>query len=149
MWGKHMNQQSVFKKRLARVATHTGNTNATLHIGMDDQLQQAAFLRQTFCGRKVKGQASQSPLMLSMALVSGIAGWVWGQWMRASLFTPEDALVALAADMTIGITAILLLRAILGLRGVQSLTFQVIGLSIAQLADKLRRLDGTGRVQRA
>lgn len=129
-----MNQQSVFKQRVERVAAHIGNTNATLHIGMDDQLPQAALLRSHICGPKVLGVPQRAPLALALAFLTGGAGWIWAQWMRVSLFPAEDALVNLAADLLVGITALFLLRAVLGLRGPATLAAQVIGMAVMLLS---------------
>lgn len=128
-----MNHQTVFRQRIERVAAHIGNTNATLHIGMDDQLPQAALLRNQICGPKSIVGAQRAPLGLALAFVSGLAGWTWAHWMRVSLFPAEDALLNFGADLLVGITALFLLRAVLGLRGPATLAAQVVGMALALL----------------
>lgn len=128
-----MRQQAVFNARLARLAAHAGNTNATLHIGMDEQLERAAFERHKISQPKAKPEARTEPLMLLLGLASGGLAWAWAQWMRASLMPGGDPLVVLATDLSIGLTAVLLLRAILGLHGVPALLFQLIGMAVAIL----------------
>lgn len=124
-------QQAVFNERLARLAAHSGNTNATLHIGMDDQLERAAFERHKLGQASAKPAARTEPLLLLLGLVSGALAWIWAQWMRASLMPGGEPLVILATDLSIGLTAVLLLRAILGLHGIPALLFQLAGMALA------------------
>ena len=127
-----MDQQAAFKARLARLAAHAGNTNATLHIGMSDQLPRAAFERHRLAPRAAAAPEPRTePFMLLLGLVSGALAWVWAQWMRVSLMPGGDPLVTLVTDLSVGLTAVLLLRAILGLHGRTALLFQLIGMATA------------------
>lgn len=128
-----MRQQAAFNARLARLAAHSGNTNATLHIGLDEQLERAAFERHNLPRAAQPDLPRTEPWMLALGLVSGSLAWVWAQWMRASLMPGGDPLVILATDLSIGLTAVLLLRAILGLQGRAALAFQLIGMTSAIL----------------
>ena len=126
-----MRQQAAFDARLARLAAHAGNTNATLHIGMDEQLERAAFERKKVRQPAAKPEARTEPLILLLALLSGALAWAWAQWLRVSLMPAGDPLGMLATDLCIGLTAVLLLRAILGLRGGPALVCQLIGMGAA------------------
>lgn len=125
-----MNQKAVFQARLQRMASHSGNTNATLHIGMSDQLERAAFNRRAIAaGPAAPKEPSSAPLHLGLAIVSGGMGWAWAHWLRVTMMPATDPLVALLADLSLGVTALLLLRAILGLHGKAILVLQLLGMS--------------------
>ncbi len=121
-----LDQQKVFAARLERIAAHTGNTNATLHIGGADQLPQAALKRAVLGKTRPRVKAS-STLASPLALVSGALAWVWAQWSLPVLLQSTDFWMSLVAAVAV----MLLLRLVLGLKGPLMLAAQVIGLALA------------------
>lgn len=122
-----LNQKEIFAARLQRIAAHSGNTNATLHVGMDDQLPQAALLRHAMVGKTAAGGSRW--LMGPLALIAGALSWFWAQW-ALPVILGEAALwqVLLAA-----VAATLLLRLVLGLKGMVQLGLQAAGLGVAHM----------------
>lgn len=121
-----MSHQKAFADRLARIAAHSGNTNATLHIGMDDQVPQAALARVAGLPQVNLG-GNLALLMVPMALVSGVISWVWAHWARITVVETTDPVMALGADIGAGLIVMLLLRLALGFTGTGTLLAQAIG----------------------
>jgi len=121
-----LDQRKTFAARLERIAAHTGNTNATLHIGMADQLPQAA-LKRAVLGRAKPPAKPSSVLASPLALVSGAVAWVWAQWALPVLLGSTELWVALVAA---GV-GLLLLRLVLGLKGPLMLALQLMGVAFA------------------
>lgn len=121
-----LDQQKKFAARLERIATHTGHTNATLHIGGADQLPQAALKRAVLGKARPRAKAN-SPLAAPLALISGALSWVWAQWSLPVLLQSTDLWMSLLAAGAV----MLLLRLVLGLTGPLTLAAQVAGLALA------------------
>lgn len=121
------NNEKVFAERLARIAAHAGNTNATLHIGMEDQLPQAALARGATLPKVDLGGVSLAGLMVPLALASGGLAWVWAHWARVTVVETGDPLMALGADLGAGLIVMLLLRLALGFTGMATLLAQALG----------------------
>lgn len=124
-----MNPQQTFAARLQRIASHAGNTNATLHIGMDDQLPQAALLRHALVGQGKLPRQGSMLINAPVALLSGIAAWLWAKWTLPVLLGDTVFWLVLVAAGA----AVLLLRLVAGLRGRLTLALQIIGLAVAIL----------------
>ncbi len=121
-----LDQQKIFAARLQRIAAHAGNTNATLHVGMADQLPQAALKRAVL--GKARPRAKTSPVLAApVALLSGALSWIWAQWSLPVLLQSSETWMALLAAAAFT----LLLRLVFGLRGPLMLAFQLIGLALA------------------
>lgn len=125
-----LNQQKVFADRLARISAHAGNTNATLHIGLDDQLPQAALVRAAALPT-VRLVPAFGLLKMPLALVTGAAAWAWVQWMRVTVFETVDPMMALGIDLGGTLVALLLLRLAFGLTGFATLLMQLVGVAVA------------------
>lgn len=121
-----LDQQKIFAARLERIAAHAGNTNATLHIGMADQLPQAA-LKRAVLGRARPGNKGRAVLSTPVALTSGALAWIWAQWSVPVLLYSTEFWVSLLA----GFVMVLLLRLVIGLKGPLTLAAQLIGLALA------------------
>lgn len=121
-----LDQRKAFAARLERIAAHTGNTNATLHIGMADQLPQAA-LKRAVLGRAKPRQTPSSVLASPLALLSGAVAWVWAQWALPVLLGATELWVALLAAAV----GLMLLRLVLGLKGPLMLALQLMGVAFA------------------
>jgi len=126
-----MNNQQIFADRLARINGHIGNTNATLHIGMEGMLPQAALI----CpgGKRLK-TAGTGLLMVPMALICGALAWVGAHWLRVSVVQPETADRALAADVVGALVMMALLWFTFGLRGRGALVAQTLGVAVMALS---------------
>lgn len=121
------NQQKVFADRLARITAHSGNTNATLHIGLDDQLPQAALARAAKLPRVKLAPSGLGVLAVPLALLSGVLAWAWVQWVRVTVFESAEPLLALGIDLGGTLVALLLLRLAFGFAGVATLLAQATG----------------------
>ncbi|GGE03399.1 hypothetical protein SAMN05421774_101623 [Gemmobacter megaterium] len=121
-----LDHQKIFAARLERIASHAGNTNATLHIGMADQLPQAA-LKRAVLGKARPRKSGLALLSLPLALASGAVAWVWAQWSVPVLLQSQELWVALLASGVM----VLLLRLVIGLRGPLTLAMQLIGVALA------------------
>lgn len=123
--GANVTNQQIFAERLARINGHVGNTNATLHIGMEAQLPQAALLRPG--GRRVKVAAATGIMTIPVALVCGGIAWIGAHWLRVSVLQPETADRALAADVIGALVLMMLLWFTFGLSGRKALVAQTAG----------------------
>lgn len=119
-----MNRQEEFNLRLQRIAKHTGHTNATLFIGVDEALPGAALQRRSPRPRSLGRAWAQ----VVLGMTSGALGWIWAQWLSASLITGLSPLLLALAELALALTAVGLLRAILGLRGARLLALQVLAM---------------------
>lgn len=130
-----MNRQQVFAARLARISAQDGNTNATLHIGMAEQVPQAALMRLNGAAlRRLSGNRHcPSPLVMPVALFSGALALFGVHLGRVWLLPPDLAISGVLFDMTGALFAVLVLRVILGLHGLLSTTLQLTGVAIVAL----------------
>ena len=128
-----LSHQQIFAERLARIAAQSGNTNATLHIGMDDQVPQGMLMRLgNPAVRRAVGVAVHglSPWSVPAALFSGALAIFGVHLARVWLFGPDLAQLGLLFDLTGALFVILELRILCRLRGPGALALQLTGAAI-------------------
>lgn len=122
--------QKVFAERLARIAAQTGNTNATLHIGMESQIPQAMTLalRNPQLARALSAAVQGlSPWAVPVALFSGALAMVTGHLSRVWMIGQGQGLAGVLFDLSAAMLAIVVLRGLMGLRGPGALALQLVG----------------------
>ncbi len=125
--------QKVFAERLARIAAQTGNTNATLHIGMESQIPQAMTLglRNPHLARAVNAAVQGlSPWSVPAALFSGAAAMLGGHLARVWMFGQGQGMLGVLFDLSLALLIVVVLRGVLRLRGHGALALQLIGAGI-------------------
>ena len=125
--------QQIFAERLARIAAQAGNTNATLHIGMEAQVPQGMLMRlgNPTVARAVRAAAAGlSPWAVPAALFSGALALFAVHLGRVWLLGPHMAQLGLLFDLTGALFAILELRLAFRLRGPGALALQLTGAAI-------------------
>lgn len=124
-----MNRQDAFNARLARIAAQTGNTNSALFIGMDQSVPGAA----TGIGRlqeKPSGRRASAIAQVFIAILSGALAWLWAHWVVFHLTAQLSPEMQLPAGLLIGLVALGLVRAILGLSGWRSFALQLLSMML-------------------
>lgn len=119
--------QKVFAERLARIAAQSGNTNATLHIGIDGQVPQAVALRMRspqFIDAAMRGL---SPWSVPAALFSGALAMVMAHLARVWMFGQGQGMPGVLFDLSAALLVIVVLRGVLRLRGPGALALQLTG----------------------
>jgi hypothetical protein len=125
--------QKIFAERLARIAAQTGNTNATLHIGMESQVPNAMTLalRNPKLARAMEAAVQGlSPRSVPLALFSGAAAMVAGHLARVWMFGQGQGMSGVLFDLSAAMLVIVVLRGLLGLRGPGALALQLVGAAI-------------------
>lgn len=124
--------QQVFAERLARIASQTGNTNATLHIGMESQVPRAmTLLRGSNMTHAMAAVVrGLSPRAVPVALFSGAAAMLAGHLARVWVFGQGQGMPGVLFDLSTALLVIVLLRGLMGLRGPGALALQLTGAAI-------------------
>jgi|GEM_PF-3911764 len=124
-----MTRQDVFNARLARIAAQTGHTNSALFIGMDQSVPGAA----AGIGRlqaRASGRRAPAIAQVSIAILSGALAWLWAHWVVFNLAAHLSQEAQLPAGLLIGLAALGLVRAILGLSGWRSFALQLVSMML-------------------
>jgi hypothetical protein len=124
-----MTRQDVFNSRLARIAAQTGHTNSALFIGMDQSIPGAAAGIGRL-QRKAPARRAAAIVQVCSAILSGALAWLWAHWVVFHLTANLSASLQVPAGLLIGLAALGLVRAILGLSGWRSFALQLTAMML-------------------